>query len=89
MNRPFLDDFENFIADRINTAEDRLDRNENFKAQRLSLRQNIEALSSTLNPQQTDTFTAIDEQRAVILSLYERNAYCLGLSDGLQLISRL
>ena len=60
MNRPLLDDFENFIENRINAAEDRLDRNKNFKAQRLSLRQNIEALSSTLNPQQTDTFTAID-----------------------------
>ena len=89
MNRPLLDDFENFIADRINAAEDRLCRNEYFKTQRLSMQQNIEALKSTFNPQQTDTFTAIDEQRAVILSLYERNAYCLGLSDGLQLISRL
>lgn len=88
MRMNFLeDDFQSFIADRLEHIGQNVIRCEEYRREYESLNINTKALTATLTPEQNNQFSDIDDSNAAITNLYECACYKQGFIDALKLVA--
>jgi len=90
MTHTLLDNFTNFMNARLDDAEDRLELDDGYVNERLKAESYYTQLKSVLTPEQATLLNGFLYSKCVYLAgKRERNAYCAGLADALQLMGKI
>ena len=90
MNRPLPDGFEDFIVQRLESVQHRLDSDDCYQREHFEVADKIKQLADTLNPEQLKLLNLISYGYGTFFpALHQRAAYRLGFLDGLKLMATL
>ena len=87
MTQTLLNNFTNFVNDRLDDAKDRLELDDGYVNESLKAESYYTQLKSVLTPEQATLLNGFLYSKCTYLAgKRERNAYCAGWADALQLM---